>query len=96
MISWQEFEQQECLTLIPKSLQNAKITQTRMHSIRIGTVCCSSRLLGGGEVSGWGVSAQGCLPGGGICPERGVCPDGGVSPNGLSARHPPVIKLQKV
>ena len=40
---------------------------TRMHSSRMRTVRCSSRLLGGGLPS-WG-----CLPQGGVCQGGGVC-----------------------
>ena len=51
-------------------------TKTRMHSSRMRTVRCSSRLLGGG-VSGPG----GCLP------ARGVCLSGGSACQGVSACH---------
>ena len=58
--------------------------KTRMHSSRMRTVHCSSRLLGGGCLPGTGVSrgvgvCRGCLPRG-VCPGgmlRGVCAQGG-------------------
>ena len=57
----------------------------RMHSSRMRTVRCSSRLLGGGVsdqgVSDWGVSAQ-----------RAVCP-GGVCREGLLPDIPPVNRI---
>ena len=62
--------------------------QTRMHSSRMRTVCCSSRLRG---VSGRGVFTRGCLA-------KGVSARGDVCPGGVSAQggvgwgchtHPP-------
>ena len=64
-----------------------------MHSSRMRTVRCSSRLLEG--VSAWGVSAQegGVCPGGGCLLRRGCLPgrgvsaqEGGVCPEGVSAQ----------
>ena len=62
------------------------MVQTRMHSSRMRTVHCSSRLLGG------------CLPGGVCLGGGGVCP-GGCLPRGwgvslwVSGRHPPVDRI---
>ena len=70
-------------------------TKTRMHSSRMRTVRCSSRLLGGG-VSAWLVSAQGgvCLGGvclGGVCP--GGLPGGMCIPVCTEANNPPVDRI---
>ena len=52
-----------------------------MHSSRMRTVRCSSRLAGEVCLPGGGVCPGGCLPGG--CLARGMCaPGGGVCPGG--------------
>ena len=63
---------------------------TRMHSSRMRTVHCSSRLPGVGCLSGGGIVCpgdvfRGCLP-------RGCLPRGCL-PRGVSARHPPVDRM---
>ena len=81
---------------------------TRMHSSRMSTVRCSSRLLGGlcpGDLSAWGVSAcgglpsgfltRGCLPRGLSAQEGGVCL-GGYLPGGgclLDTQLPSVDRM---
>ena len=59
-----------------------------MHSSRMRTVCCSSRLLG---VS---VSARGkCLPGG-VSAQGGVCPGGVYTEHALRQTPPlPVYRI---
>ena len=54
---------------------------TRMHSSRMRTVRCSSRLLRG--VCQKGVSASG----GGVSAWKGVSAQGGVCPRGYSSMH---------
>ena len=63
-----------------------------MHSSRIRTVRCRSRLPRGclpRGVSAWGCLPRGgggvCLPRGGVCP-GGVCPEGGICPGGCLPR----------
>ena len=64
-----------CFTMTCTSELVTLLFQTRMHSSRMRTVRCSSRLPGG-------VSAGGCLPG--ACLPGGVCQ--GVSAKGMSAQ----------
>ena len=62
------------------------VHQTRMHSSRMLTVRCSSRLPGGGGVSAQGMSAYGGVrPCGGVCPGEGLS-RGRVLPRGVSAK----------
>ena len=73
------------------TLKNYKTT--RMHSSRMRTVRCSSRLSGGVSAQG-----EGCLPSGGVCLEKGgVCP-GGVSLWGvcLGGGQPGEVSAQEV
>ena len=58
-----------------------------MHSSRIHTVRCSSRLLGGGVSARGGVCLGGCLPRVGVCP--GGCLPRRCLPKGVSGIQPP-------
>ena len=70
-----------------------KNLKARMHSSRMCTVHCSSRLLGVGGVCAEGVSAKGgsaqgrCLPRGDVCPGGSVC-SGGCLPGGGLPKTP--------
>ena len=64
MLMWKSWDYLRCV-------RSQRLIKTRMHSSRMRTVRCSSRLLGEGVVS-----ARGCLPGGGGYLPRGVCPGG--------------------